>query len=133
MVVEGLSQALKNAKYLGMIRGIQISHHLLITHLLFVDDVLIFFLGSLRDVQSLSDIMLLFSKATRMEINEGKYTVTTHLLTLDETQAFARVFPFIQIDIDVGLKYLGFSLKPNDCRNMDWCWLIEKLEKRLKI
>ena len=115
-----------------MIRAIQISQHLTITHLLFVDDVLIFCSGSIRDVHTLSDILSLFSKATGMEINERKSTVTTHLLTLDETQAFARVFPFIQIDIDVGLKYLGFSLKPNDYRKMDWYWLIDKLEKLLK-
>jgi hypothetical protein len=35
--------------------------------------------------------------------------------------------------LDEGLKYLGFQLKPNDYRKFDWLWLIEKLEKILKV
>ena len=35
--------------------------------------------------------------------------------------------------LDGGLKYLGFYLKPNDYRKQDWYWLLEKMEKGLKI
>jgi hypothetical protein len=41
--------------------------------------------------------------------------------------------PFQVLELDVGLKYLGFQLKPNDYRKTDWMWLIAKLEKRLKV
>jgi hypothetical protein len=30
------------------------------------------------------------------------------------------------------MKYLGFHRKPNNCRKLEWAWLIAKLEKRLK-
>jgi hypothetical protein len=33
----------------------------------------------------------------------------------------------------LGMKYLGFHLKPNNYKKVDWLWLIEKLEKRLNI
>ena len=97
-----------------------------------MDDVLIFCTGMVRDINTLRDILELFSKSTRMEINERKSTLTSHLLLVEEIQELSRVFPFNLVGIDEGLKYLGFCLKPNDYHKHDWNWLIEKLEKRLK-
>lgn len=37
------------------------------------------------------------------------------------------------LDVDEGLKYLGFYLKPNDYRKDDLKWLVSKIEKRLKV
>ena len=132
LVVEGLSRALRDAKNHGSLKGIHISQALQITHLLFVDDILIFCIGSMRDTNTLQDILELFSKATRMEINERKSTLTSHLLSAKENWPLNKVFPFSTSGIDEGLKYLGFCLKPNDYRKQDWNWLIEKLEKQLK-
>jgi hypothetical protein len=44
-VVEGLSRAIGEEKYRGEFQGISISSTLRITHLLFMDDVLIFCSG----------------------------------------------------------------------------------------
>ena len=49
-VVEGLSRAIKEATMQGPLVGIQISHILSLTHLLFVDDILIYCFGSVRDI-----------------------------------------------------------------------------------
>jgi len=35
------------------------------------------------------------------------------------------------ISIDKGMKYLGFYLKPNNYRVVDWKWMIQKVEKRI--
>jgi hypothetical protein len=35
------------------------------------------------------------------------------------------------IDLDQGLKYLGFHLKPNLYKKGDWQWLIAKVEKKI--
>ena len=35
------------------------------------------------------------------------------------------IFPFV--DMQAGLKYLGFILKPNDYNRKDWIGLLEKL------
>jgi hypothetical protein len=118
---------------LGSFSGIKITQALQLTHLLFVDDVLIFSVGSRREAETLKNILLLFSKATGMKINEGKSSLTTNLLSEEECQTLRIFFPFEEKKLDDGLKYLGFFLKPNDYRKEDWKWLLKKMDKRLNI
>jgi hypothetical protein len=58
--VEGLNRALGEAKRQGTFYGIQISPNLKISHLLFVDDVLIFCVGTRRDVETLEGFSISF-------------------------------------------------------------------------
>ena len=37
------------------------------------------------------------------------------------------------VDVQDGIKYLAFVLKPNDYQKMDWLWMIGKVEKKLHI
>ena len=62
LVVEGLSRALREAKCHGSLKGIQIFYLLHLTHVLFVDDVLISYIVTTRDINTLRDILVLFSK-----------------------------------------------------------------------
>ena len=50
LVMEGLSALIKNAKARGTFHGLRVNDILHLTHLLFVDDVLIFLDGSKQDV-----------------------------------------------------------------------------------
>ena len=68
-----------------------------------------------------------------MEINNGKYSLTTHMLRPEEEAELTRFFPFNTAGLDDGLKYLGFSLKANLYRKQDWYWLVRKVEKRLMV
>jgi hypothetical protein len=102
-----------------------------LTHLLFVDDVLLFSGGSRREAETLRDILSLFSKATGMQINDRKSSLTNFLLLEEEDLAHYSFFPFEIRALDDGLKYLGFNLKPNDYRKEDWKWILKKLDKRL--
>jgi hypothetical protein len=131
LVAEGLSRALTQGKTTGELSGIKISQALSLTHLLFVDDVLLFSGGSRREAETLRDILSLFSKATGMQINDRKSSLTTFLLSEEEELAHYTFFPFERRALDDGLKYLGFNLKPNDYRKEDWKWLLKKLDKRL--
>ena len=115
----------------GNFNGIDVSQHLQITHLLFVDDVLIFCSGTVHDMNTLAAVLALFSSATGMEINERKSTLTTHRLDDAEVGHPMVCFPFLRVPLDDGLKYLGFFLKPNNYLKKDLVWLIEKLEKIL--
>jgi hypothetical protein len=133
LVAEGLSRRILEAKRLGSFSRIKISKNLHITHLLFVDDVLIFSMGSRWDVETLKNILSLFSKATSMEINQEKLSLTTNLLTKEERLIFRQFFPFEEKKLYDGLKYLGFILKPIDYRKEDWKWLLKILEKRLNL
>ena len=99
--------------------GIDISQNQHITHLLFVDDVLIFFSGTVHDLNTLAKILALFYSMTGMDINETKYTFTTHRLDVVEVGNTAHCFPFIRVPLEDGLKYLGFYLKPNNYLKKD--------------
>lgn len=61
---EGLSRAIEEAKTHGEFQGISISPNLKVTHLLFVDDVLIFCNGLRNDAETLNNILGLFQRAT---------------------------------------------------------------------
>ena len=129
LVAEGLSRSIKEANRLGTFFGIQLTQNLQISNLLFVDDILIFCSGSVRDFNTLDDILKIFSKSTGMNINFGKSSVTSFQLSREEEQALLALFPFNLARLEEGLHYLGFFLKPNDYRKRDWVWLLEKLEK----
>jgi hypothetical protein len=133
LVAKGLSRALEAAKSRGEFSGITTSPTLQISHLLFVDDVLIFCSGNRRDVETFMKILDLFWNATWMKINSRKSTLSTYNLDRVETNLYKMIFPFDYKEIEEGLKYLGFHLNPNKYRKEDWSWLLEKLERRLKV
>eukprot|EP01018_Ginkgo_biloba_P002192 Gb_33330 [translate_table: standard] len=83
LVAEGLSRALGEAKRSGQLKGIKIGGSTYLTHLLFVDDILLFCEGTRRDVMKLKEVL-------------NRYCTVTGM-----------------IDLNAGFKYLGFVLKPN--------------------
>lgn len=119
LVAEGLNRALGEAKHQGTFYGIQISPNLRISHLLFVDDVLIFCVETRRDAETLEGILNLFYRATGMQINERKSSLSCHMLLEEEIIPYRQLFPYELKEVDDGLKYLGFNLKPNDYRKDD--------------
>eukprot|EP00253_Pinus_taeda_P027180 PITA_27180 len=131
LVMEGLSRLMESAKRSGEIGGLRISDLCSITHLLFVDDVLILLNGSVRDSRAFAKILHLFSSATGMKPNQIKSSITCARTTVQETQIGLQSFPYEVHPLDRGLKYLGFNLKPTCQRIGDWVWLATKLEKRL--
>ena len=131
IVMEGLSRLIASAKRNGDISGLKIMEHYYLTHLLFVDDILIFINGSVRDSTALNDILQLFCKATSMEINRGKSTKSIARCTLQESQLASQKFPFPEIHLMEGTKYLGFRLKPDGYKIENWSWLDSKIKKRI--
>lgn len=104
---------------------------LFLTHLLFVDDILIFINGSVRDSTTLNEILQLFCSATGMEIKRGKSSISLSGCTNQETQLANQKFPFQETNILEGIKYLGFILKPDGYKIENWTWLITKIENRI--
>eukprot|EP00253_Pinus_taeda_P030603 PITA_30603 len=131
LVMEGLSRLIDSAKRSGDFRGLRITDICYLTHLLFVDDVLILLDGSVRDSRTFSKILLLFTAATGMFPNQSKSTITCSRTSVQELRLALQVFPYEILPLDQGLKYLGFRLKPTCQRIADWVWLVAKLEKRL--
>jgi hypothetical protein len=131
LVAEGLSRAIENVVSSGYFHGIQLTTRLRITHLLFVDAILIFCSGRRRHAKVLSNILSLFHSTTGMQINIQKYTLSFSEMESEDEEIYRRLFPYTFQEFSEGLKYLGFNLKPNNYLKKDWKWLISKLEKRL--
>jgi len=107
-VEEVLSRYLAEANISGSFKGIKISSELYISHLLFVDDILIFYDGSRRDTDKLCEGITLFKRATSMLINEQKSNITFSSLEADDLRYIFSQPPFQVVELEVGLKYLGF-------------------------
>jgi hypothetical protein len=74
LVVESISHFLNEAKVGGCFSGIKISNGLAITHLLFVYDILIFYDGSKRIANILTEGLTIFKLAMSMIIIIGRIT-----------------------------------------------------------
>eukprot|EP00253_Pinus_taeda_P011273 PITA_11273 len=133
LIMEGLSRVISAARDRQLLNGIKLADNFYLTHLLFVDDILIFLNGSIGDTTTLQNSMLLFQRATGMRINEQKSTITLVGCSIHETVYATQCFPFNSLPLADGIKYLGFRLKPNGYRIADWLWLIAIVEKRLQV
>ena len=61
----------------------------------------------------------LFKKVSSIVINAQKSTLTTSLLDEAEEHRYVTIFPFKIKQLDEGLEYLGFHLKPNGYKKND--------------
>lgn len=130
--MEGLSRLISNSRVDGSFGGVNIDVSYL-THLLFVDDVLIFLYGSIRDTTCFKNVLSLFCKATGMVPNYKKSNIMLVSFLQKEKRHALHQFQFTRQEMEAGLKYLGFILKPNDYRFMNWTWVIAKIEGHIKV
>jgi hypothetical protein len=79
---------------LGDFQGIMIAPGLRITHLLFIDDVIIFFSGQDRDDEKLAEILNLFCFATGMQINPNKSTLSLIEMEGGVVETYQGFFPY---------------------------------------
>ena len=122
---------IRNERERGNIQGINISDNLLITHLLFVDDVILFGIVTIEEWQDYKELLDTFCNATSMEINEAKSSFLYN--DVDETirSKILSRFPYKMEPLTNGFKYPGFYLKPLGYSSNDWRWFIKKFEKKL--
>jgi len=96
--------------------------------LLYLDDILLFGRGNLRERSYLKTMLDLFYKVIGMEINVNKSSISEN----GGSDVFRRRLekPFlVKIEpLDASVKYLGFHIKHNYYKNDDWTWLIKKME-----
>jgi hypothetical protein len=130
LVAESLSRLITDAGIQRKLKGIQISPNYSLSHLLFVDDILIFCNGRLSFLENLKDILNIFFLATRMKINRDKSSLLVWGLPLQESNTISALLGVQIKDPTEGLRYHGFTLKASDYRKAYWAWLLEKIEKR---
>lgn len=131
LAIDGLSRMIQEAKADRRIKGVRVSRALSITHLLFVDDIMLFGVASLCEWSIYKDIFETFCLASWMSISLGKSSflyikVQDHILC-----DMKNTFPCSFTRIDSGLKYLGYFLKPNRYGIADWGWLLQRIDQRI--
>jgi hypothetical protein len=117
----------------GSVKGIMVAEATKLTHMLFVDDVLLFGDGTIREWRSYKHILETFCLATGMEINDNKSLILCNELFPEVEAHILHQYSFHSKPLDNGLKYLGYHLKPNDYRVVEWMWLFRKIEARITV
>jgi hypothetical protein len=83
------------------------------THFLFVNDLPLFTMYIVGEGFHLKEILSPYNKATRMEINVHKYSKSYNGIEEGTIHGLDHLFSHNTLDLDEGIKYLGFILKPN--------------------
>ena len=122
---------IEDAKRNGKIKGIKISSQLSLTHLLFVDDVILFGLGTFEEWLAFKVILDIFCEASSMSINVNKSCFLHNDLNEALLQRITGLLPYRFDYLHKGFGYLGYFLKPLSYLVKDWLWLVSKFEKRI--
>lgn len=121
LAAKGLSHLILMEKLWGNLKGIEVATNLFVTHLLFVDDILLFSHGSRGDIQHLKASLDLFLKATSMCIDDHKSSLVHEGLSLEEITRI-HIFPPFEVKyMKDSFKYLGFHLSQIHIKNMAGC------------
>jgi hypothetical protein len=131
LIVEVFSRLLTQAVESRTFQGLKVVVSTFISHLLFVDDVLILGVGKIEYWLTLKSILSKFCSATGMIVNCHKSVFLVQNIDLNLKLSLTSVFNIKIECLDQGMKYLGFFLKPNSYRVNDWLWLLKKIEKRI--
>jgi len=130
--MDGLSRLVKEEFKRERLQGIKITEGFILTHLLFVDDVLLFLNGSIGDLKIMKNTFTLFQTTTGMDVN-NKLTLTEARCSPYEIHYALQIFQYTLLRLEEGLIYLGYKLKPLGYKIAYWTWLISKMEKGLNI
>ena len=97
---------------MGVIRGIKSSSTLALTHLLFVDDVILLGTGTLLEWMAFDAILSTFWKASGMCISMEKSILLFDNVDNDILLDISGFMPYKMDPLTTGFKYLGYFLKP---------------------
>ena len=112
LVIEGLSFLINDAQNNGKIRGIKISSQLSLTHLIFVDDVIMFGTGTFEEWVAFKVILDTCCAASGMHINMDKSCFLYNNMDEGLLNRISGSLSFKYAHITKGFNYLGYYLKP---------------------
>jgi len=105
--------------------------YLWLSHMLFVNDVLMFIKGSLMQEKKDKELMDTYSTTTYMEINVSNSIISCNGVDISLEKWVLHVFPLKSIEFQVGFKYQVFPLNPNGYGKKEWEWSIQKIEDQI--
>lgn len=103
----------------------------MLTHLLFVDDVMIFDVGSIEEQQSCKGILDSFCQASGMLIIDRKSSLLEYGMPKEVVSHISHILPYEITSLDCGTKYLGYFLNPNNYLVSDWFRLLKIFDSRI--
>jgi len=133
LVVECSRRMILKAKSEGNFTGFKVYVGNMVTHLLFVDDIIILCSGSVEEWIYLNLLLDSFYRASSLDINVKKSCFIYRNVEEKVLQEIIEVFGVSSSYLDDGFKYLGYFLKPNSYKVADWLWLVKKFEKRITL
>jgi len=68
-----------------------------------------------------------------MEVSTYKSSFLCHGICGEVVDHIHNIFPFVVVDVEIGLKYLGYRLKTNNYTATEWTWLIKKVDFRINV
>lgn len=113
MIADHLSRLFKEVRSKKELKGALVVKMLSLSHLLFVNDVLLFCFGDESDLRKSLKLLDLFCAITRMEVSYNKSACYCHNIDRALSAVVNNFFPFDKVDLVAGFKYLGYFLKPN--------------------
>jgi len=111
------------------ISGIRVSRLIKILHILFVDDILIMKNTSINQWIEIDGIIKFFCKASGLRVNVQKPIALHAGLSKVDLAPYKTVLPYRFSLLSTGFRYLGFYLTTGPQKNVDWNWLLSKMEK----
>eukprot|EP00253_Pinus_taeda_P012614 PITA_12614 len=131
LVINTLSLHINRAVTEGHIKAVNICRQVHLSHNLFVDDVLLFAMLCKRSWICYKAILDRFHRATGLFINKSKSILYHNDVELDTVLWIAQLFDISATPLSLGLKYLGYHLKPSGYSKHDWAWLIDRFYTRI--
>jgi hypothetical protein len=113
LVAEGLSRCIQEEKSRRLVQGVLVGRRVSISHLLFVDDIILFFYGSMSEVRRIINILELCCSTTSMEINNDKYVFYASSVDRHLQDLMTKMVPFQQGNMEDDIKYISFTINPN--------------------
>jgi hypothetical protein len=112
-IINGLRKTIKEQVLEKKVEGIPMERGINITHLMFVDDIIIFENGNIVEWNAYKKIMELFCKETGMDFSSKKSSLLEVAWAAEDLALLKDFMPFDVKPVDEGFNYLGCFLKPN--------------------
>lgn len=129
LAMEGLNQAINNAKEKGILTGIKLPNSMVLSHLLYADDAIFVGEWDTRCIKNLSAILKCFHVSSGLKVNFTKSrlfginTTDMEVLSMAEVLGCSNgAFPFTYLGVPVGA---NMGLKKH------WKPVVDKFEARL--
>ena len=111
--------------------GIKVTILLWVLHLLFVDDIFIMTNASVNEWSEIHRLLVIFFNATGLMVNPHKSSFYQFGVQPTVLDAIKSIFSFDVSHLSSGFKYLGYFLKVDRYKAVDWDWLLKKFESRI--